>query len=326
MGFSIQKHWYSKSLSWLTALLLPFSWLFRLIVSCRALLYRLGVFSVYRSPLPVVVVGNLTVGGTGKTPLVAHLVEELRSKGLKPAIVMRGYAGKNRAAHEVSANSQAFEVGDEAVVLFERLGCPVVIGKKRVSAIKYVENNCDCDVIISDDGLQHYAMARDVEILVLDGMRRLGNQQLLPAGPLREPVKRLANVDFVVTNGEPQPGEFGMHIEPLQLVSLRNDSRTLPVNAFAGKAIHALAGIGNPDRFFETMTLLGCDVCRHPYPDHHFFSEQDITFDGDIVMTEKDAVKCRFFAKDNHWFLRIGARVDDSLLQAVLLLINGREK
>lgn len=326
MGFSIQKHWYSKSLSWLTVLLLPFSWLFRLIVLCRASLYRCGVFAVYRSRLPVIVVGNLSVGGTGKTPLVCHLVHELRSKGFKPAIVMRGYAGKHRAAHEVGAASQAFEVGDEAIVLFERLACTVVIGKKRVNAIKYIEKNCDCDVIISDDGLQHYAMARDVEILVVDGMRRLGNHQLLPAGPLREPMKRLASVDFVVTNGEPQAGELGMHIEPLAFVSLRDETRTLPITGFKGKAVHALAGIGNPDRFFKTMTLLGCDVCQHAYPDHHFFTEKDITFDGDVVMTEKDAVKCRYFAKDNHWYLRIAARVDASLLQSILILMNGREK
>lgn len=316
---NIQQHWYKPRFTWLTCLLLPFSFLFQMVVFIRRFF-----ITPYKSSLPVVVVGNLTVGGTGKTPLVISLADTLMAKGFQPAVVLRGYKGSAVTPIMVDNESSCSLVGDEALLLARRLRCPIVVCKDRVAAIKHIEKNTQCDIVISDDGLQHYALARDVEILIIDGMRRLGNGAMLPAGPLRESQKRLASVDFVVTNGKPLPGEFGMHVQPTEFVSVANDEVTRPLESLKGETVHAVAGIGNPDRFFHMLKCLDLQVTEHSFPDHHAFTQKDVDHAGFVIMTEKDAVKCKGFSDERHWFCRINAHTDAALIHQLLLQLEGR--
>jgi len=277
---------------------------------------------------PVIVVGNITLGGTGKTPLIIALANLLRSQGLQPGIVSRGYGG-NREPVTVSAESRPEDVGDEAIVLHRRTGCPVRVDPQRVRAVLALCAETTCDVILSDDGLQHYALPRAMEIVVIDGERLLGNGHCLPAGPLREPAARLREVDWVVFNGGSEqgrtlvscqaglaaerPAQACMTLEPACWVNLVSGERiglsALPVAADG--ALHALAGIGNPQRFFETVRALGYKPLCHPFPDHYRFAAQDLNFSRGhlLVMTAKDAVKCEAFAGPHCWYLEIEARL-----------------
>lgn len=299
------------------AILLPLSGLFRLLVSLRRTLYRRGVLRSYRLPVPVVVVGNLSVGGTGKTPLVLWLARTLKHLGLRPGIVSRGYGGKARSwPQTVTADSDPTLVGDEPVVLAARSGCPVVVGPDRVGAAMRLLKR-DVDLILSDDGLQHYRLMRDVEVVVVDATRGLGNRACLPAGPLREPVARLGSVDYVVINGEGllPDGCLNAEVPVLQmrmaagpvLPLLGGEARTL--GDFSGEKVHALAGIGNPDRFFTLLAGAGIDYIPHPHPDHARLTASDVNFaDGQpVLMTEKDAVKCVSFATEACWCVRVEA-------------------
>lgn len=325
--------WYQGS-SWL-ALLKPLSALFRWQAVKRRAAYQRGDKVAWRAPVPVVVVGNITVGGVGKTPLVAGLVEALAEEGYKPGIVSRGYGAK--APHypfSVTAESDAGQSGDEPLLLAQRTGCPVVIDPDRASAAQYLLHQFDCNVIVSDDGLQHYALARDIEIAVIDGQRGLGNGLCLPAGPLREPPARLESVDFVVVNGEgfkQQPDVCHMQLKPEQLINLKSGER-LPADALtAADFVHAVAGIGNPGRFFNALKTLGYKVQPHEFDDHYRFTAADIRFDDQlaVIMTEKDAVKCHAIAHDNCWYLRVNAQLDCdfiSELVAKLGKINHQER
>jgi tetraacyldisaccharide 4'-kinase len=304
-------------------ILYPLSLLFRTGVAVRRLLHRTGALRVERLPVPVIVVGNITVGGTGKTPLVLWLAKRLLDSGYRPGIITRGYRGTEQL-QEVTPRSDPAQAGDEALVLARRALCPVFAARDRAAAGRaLLAAHPACDVLLSDDGLQHYRLARDIEIAVVDGERGLGNGLMLPAGPLREPRARLERVDAVVVNGTPRadfPRGFAMRLEGGRFANLRNPDVTRTASAFAGQKLQALAGIGNPRRFFDALRASGLSFTAQPFPDHYAYSREDLDFPGAdaILMTEKDAVKCAAFAQDNWWYLPVDARVDPALGELIL--------
>ena len=310
--------------TWLTLLLWPLSWLFRLVVAIRRGLYNAGLLHSERLPVPVIVVGNISVGGTGKTPLVLWLAAKLRERGYHPGIISRGFGGTNQSPRAVQPGSDATECGDEPVLLARRGHCPVWIGRDRVATAQaLLAAHPGCNIIISDDGLQHYRLARDAEIAVIDGARGLGNGLLLPAGPLREPPSRLDEVDAVVVRGPATPiapPRYAMTLDPAGLRNVKDASRRVEAGHFQGLRVHAVAGIGNPKQFFDTLISMGVTHTPHAFADHHAFTASDLAFsDCDaVVMTEKDAVKCEAFAADIHWALQVDAHVDDALVHCVL--------
>ncbi|MGH8729927.1 MAG: tetraacyldisaccharide 4'-kinase [Burkholderiales bacterium] len=326
----MQAHWY-RSPNALTWLLFPFSLLFRGAVALRRLLYRAQVLRVQRLSLPIIVVGNITVGGTGKTPLVIALARRLRGLGWNPGIVSRGHGTKNEAPREINPNDDALEAGDEPVLLAEKSGAPVWTGRDRPQTARaLLRAHPECDVLISDDGLQHYALARNVEIVVIDGERRFGNGLLLPAGPLREPVSRLAAADALVINGGKAltgaglPRQFSMRLNGDVFRNVAQPDRIARADDFRGKRLHAVAAIGNPQRFFAQLKSLGLEFVATEFPDHHAFSPADLRLDADaVLMTEKDAVKCRSFARGDWWALPVEAEVDDELLEFLNGALNG---
>lgn len=301
----VQQLWDQRRYS---LLLWPLSLLYFTVISLRRTAYRLGIFTSKVCPVPIVVVGNITVGGTGKTPLVIYLCELLKAKSYKPGIVSRGYGGTLRhGVCRVAADSDVGLVGDEALLLANRLSTPVVIGRSRTAALEYLLLNHDIDIIISDDGLQHYAMCRDLEIAVIDGKRRFGNGFYLPAGPQRESTSRLAEVDMLVCNGLARPFEHEMALKVDGIYQINNENTNFPLNIKNCQTVHAVAGIGNPQRFFDLLRGMGLDVIEHAYPDHAKFCKRDIDFGDDllVIMTEKDAMKCRNFVDDKHWYLKL---------------------
>ena len=314
----LERHWYRTSA--LHLLLTPLSWLFGAAATLRRALYRAGLLEAVRLPVPVVIVGNLSVGGSGKTPLTLHLARQLLDNGWHPGIVSRGYGGKAEGVREVSADSDAGQVGDEPLLMARRDLCPVWIGRDRPAAAQaLLAAHPECDVILCDDGLQHYRLARDVEIVVVDGVRRFGNGRLLPAGPLREPASRHA--DAIVTNGgQPHPGELAMTLQASGFQNLPNPLQVRQAADFTGQMLHAVAGIGFPGRFFKLLLELGLKAELHPFPDHHRFTPADLDHpDADaILMTEKDAVKCAPFADERCWALRVDAQVDPALTTLIL--------
>ena len=306
----LEKYWDSRN--GLSLLLWPLSLLFRGIVAARRLGYRLRIFPQRRFPVPVLVVGNITVGGTGKTPLVIWLAGYLRQRGLRPGLVSRGYGGKARHwPQQVRPDSDPAVVGDEAVMLSARTGCPMCVGPDRPAAVAALLEHTDANVVISDDGLQHYPLARDLEIAVIDGERRLGNGFLLPAGPLREPPGRLDQVDLVIANGRGQSGEYSMKLHQPELRPLAGGDAA-DLSSWSGRAVHAVAGIGNPQRFFDLLERFGLRVEKHPFADHHPYSVEDLQYDDrlPILMTEKDAVKCRRLPCHDCWVVQVNAQPD----------------
>ena len=281
--------------------------------------YIQGKLESYKSDIPIIIVGNLTIGGTGKTPLVAYIAQELTKLGYKPGLVSRGYGGKFRETLQVTKDTPVKQTGDEAQIL-SKLNLPFYIDKNRVRAVKTLANNHDCDVIISDDGLQHYNMNRDIEIVVIDGKRRFGNNLTFPAGPLRESKSRLNSVDFVVNNSGPtKDNEYLMNISPSKFIHLKTGKSYLIKDWPMHKQVHAVAGLGNPGRFFDLLARLGFDITRNSFPDHHNFDEEDLTFLDHlpIIMTEKDASKCRSFNNNKIWYLTIEADVSDKFIAEV---------
>lgn len=269
--------------------------LYALILKFRRWLYRVGIKKPSRLSVPVLVVGNITVGGTGKTPLTAWLATELSQRGWQPGIVSRGYGGSELNTVMLPLDAEPGRYGDEPVWLMRAAKCPVAIGRRRADAGRLLIERMHCDVVLCDDGLQHWSLARDLEVLVVDGERRFGNGRLLPAGPLREPESRAGNVDFVVVNGRTQAaGEIAMVVDANRLVAINDLTRAKSLEEFQGLQVHAVAGIGNPERFFRMLEDKGMQVIRHPFPDHHHFRRSDFDFSPSlpIVMTEKDAVKC----------------------------------
>jgi len=317
----LEAHW--DRLTPVSALLVPFSLLFRAAVALRRMTYATGIAPVHGVPVPVIVVGNITVGGTGKTPAVLWLTEHLRARGYRPGIVSRGHGGAHAAPRRVTGDSDPRAFGDEPVLLARRSGCEVWTGVGRVAAARALLNaQPQCNVLITDDGLQHYGLGRDLEICVLDATRGLGNGWLLPAGPLREPSSRLETVDAIVVNGAGETvasetgsavQRFRMALEGREFYNLADRERRIGPELLRGRRLHAVAGIGNPQRFFSHLRSLGLDFEAHPFPDHHRFKPSDIAYaDADaVMMTEKDAVKCQAFAADTHWVLPVDAAIDD---------------
>jgi len=307
-------------------LLLPLAVLFGLLAALRRSFYRWGLLPITRLSVPVIVVGNIAVGGTGKTPLVIALARLLREAGYQPGIISRGHGGRQRQPAPVGPEADPAEVGDEPVLLARRAGCPVWVGRARGKVAQaMLAAHPEVDVLLSDDGLQHYALARDVEIAVVDAQRWLGNGQLLPAGPLREPGWRLQTVDCVVINGwlasaPLKRNEFTMRLVGDLLYNLRNPLLKARPEVFAGQTVWAMAGIGNPQRFFDHLRRLGLRIVPRAFADHHPFTLADLAQAGEapIVMTEKDAVKCAAFAGDNVWVLPVVAELDPRLGPAVL--------
>jgi len=334
-GLLPEQLWYGQGLlaGALSALLAPLGWLYCSVAGLRALAYRRGWFNAESAGVPVVVVGNLTVGGTGKTPLVLWLVAHLRERGLRPGVAMRGYGGKGQGPPRlVQADSDPFEFGDEPVLLAGRAGCPVVVGPDRVAAARLLASVHGCDIVVTDDGLQHYRLRRDCEILLIDGMRGFGNGRCLPAGPLREPRGRAARADLVVVNlgdgfgdgGFDERGAGGdlgamrMTLVPGDAVNLYHAGEHRALGAFRGERVTAVAGIGNPERFFAMLRNLGLDTVTRAFPDHHRYTASDLARlpDGPVLMTEKDAVKCRAWAAAEHWYVPVQARPDAAFVVA----------
>lgn len=314
----LQRVWYDGNKSGL--ILLPFSGLYWLINSLRSLLYDYEVLQTYAAPAPLIVVGNITVGGTGKTPTVLWLIDELRARGYTPGIVSRGYGGsRSGTSMRVDSDSDAAVVGDEPVLLARRGECPVAVDADRIRAAQMLVDD-GVDVIIADDGLQHRRMQRDFEICVIDGARGLGNRRLLPAGPLRESPRRLDHIDLVLING----GERGTPAYRFELLareaSRLNGSKTRPLADFRDKTVHAVAGIGNPQRFFDLLRGHGIQVIEHSFPDHAPITKTDIAFadDFDVFMTEKDAVKLGQDLADKYWFVAVDFAMDADISNALI--------
>ena len=272
-----------------------------------------------RAGVPVIVVGNIAVGGTGKTPLVIALVEARRARGWRPGVISRGHGRRTRDARRVSAGATPAEVGDEPLLIAHRTAAPVAVAFRRIEAARLLVESGEVDLLIADDGLQHHGLARDLEILVIDGRRRYGNGRLLPAGPLREPAARAARCDFIVCNGgRPEAGEVLMQLELQQAETLDGAARR-SLESFAGQGVHAVAGIGNPKRFFGSLVAKGMQVLPHAFPDHHAFRPADLDFgdDAPVLMTEKDAVKCRDFARPHWYAVPVAALLPESFIEAL---------
>ncbi|HSH40852.1 MAG TPA: tetraacyldisaccharide 4'-kinase [Arenicellales bacterium] len=302
--------WRSRGL--VPRLLLPASWLYRGVSAARRVCYAHGPCRVRRFPRPVVVVGGISVGGSGKTPVVMHVARLLAGQGFHPGIVSRGYGGRRQHLPLwVDAGTPAAECGDEPAMLARNLDVPVVVDPDRPRGVNSLIDKAGCDVVISDDGLQHYAMDRQVEIIVLGG-GSAGNGWCLPAGPLREPLSRLEEADLVVCNGgRARPGRYAMRLRIDALRPLDGEADSPPAS-WAGRRVHAVAGIGNPDGFFNALAALGIEVEPHPFPDHHHFRAADFSAMSGmpIVMTEKDAVKCGTLKLDDAWYARASVELD----------------
>jgi len=302
----------------------PLSKLFEYSVILRKYCYDHNIFAKYRAAVPVIIVGNLTVGGTGKTPLVIYLAHMLAANGYRPGIVSRGYKGQVKSVIMVSPHSNPKVVSDEAVLLANRSQCPVMVSKKRAVGVQQLIQHNKVNVIICDDGLQHYGLQRDIEIAVIDGVRMFGNGYSLPMGPLREPETRLESVDLIVVSGKPRSDrELAMELVCTGVYSLKDPENTRDLKSFKGAQVHAVAGIGYPEKFFQHLRHTGLDIIPHPFPDHHEFSPIDIEFADNklVLMTEKDAVKTKHFASDRHWVVAISAKLPKSFEQTLLRLI-----
>lgn len=327
-------NWFQKQWAAYTfwhILLIPLSWLFGIIVFLRKYFYKNGWLKSYRLNVPVIVVGNINVGGTGKTPLVIWLVEQMQLAGYKPGVVSRGYGGNAQQVIEVLSGSNPIEAGDEAVLIATRTNCPVFVSADRVSAgQRLLVTYPECNVIISDDGLQHYRMQRNVEIVVYDNVKGFGNGALLPAGPLRESIARLKTVDAVISNGaDNRDGAKKFNPIEMQLVAadfynLVDVQKRSSAQGFSQQKILAVAGIGNPQRFFDQLGAMGLQFESRAYADHYIFQANDFEhiIADVILMTEKDAVKCRAFAQSNFWVLPVSAVVNNALMSVVLNKLN----
>lgn len=300
-------------------LLRPLEALYRRVVTRKRARFLSGESASYRAPVPVIVVGNITVGGTGKTPMILWLIEHCRSLGLKVGVVSRGYGAKPpHFPWRVQASQSAVQAGDEPLLIVQRTDVPLMIDPDRSRAVQALLASEPLDLILCDDGMQHYRLARDLELVLIDAARGLGNGRCLPAGPLREPAERLDDVGAVLHNGATvdPPRGFAFGLRPSALVNLRTGERR-PLEHFpAGQALHAVAGIGNPQRFFNTLQGLNWQPVPHPFADHAQFDAQSLAFEPPLplVMTEKDAVKCRDFAGDDWWYLAVDAEPSPSFV------------
>lgn len=304
--------------------LMPFSFIFTDVAKFRRWLYKKGYKPVEKLPVPVIIIGNITLGGTGKTPLVIYLVEQLKTAGFKPGVICRGYGGESETwPLQVMADSDVLQVGDEPLLIAQQADCPVAVGPVRADSARLLLENNVCDVIISDDGLQHYALYRDIEIVVIDGERRFGNNFCLPSGPLREPQERIKEVDFAICNGgEAQENEILMQLEGAYAVNCLTKQRK-PLVEFRELNYHAMAGIGNPQRFFDLLKQYGLECQTHSFPDHYIYTKKEIYHKQAeaVFMTEKDAVKCLDFASEQHWFVPVQAVLESQFSENLIALL-----
>ena len=310
--------------AWWLWLLRPLELLYRAVTALRRQFYASGLLRCYRADKPVVIVGNITVGGSGKTPVVIALVETLQEQGIAVGVVSRGYGASAGAfPYTVCDASTAADCGDEPLLIYQRTRCPCVVAPSRPVAVRTLLQNFAVDLVISDDGLQHYALGRDMEIAVLDAQVGVGNGFCLPAGPLREPVSRLQSVDHVLYRGGDDP-LTGVCYEQDCLVNLATGEQRPVAVVAIGKRIYALAGIGQPEQFFASLGRLGFEIEQRVFPDHYAYNAADLAdlSDKPIIMTEKDAVKCGEFAGANAWYLRIDARLPRALPAAVAALVH----
>lgn len=327
--------WKSRSL--VAVCLLPLTGLFWLLASMRRSLFGHGVLASVKLPVPVIVVGNIAVGGSGKTPVVQWLIDVLRGAGYRPGIISRGYGGAFEGVALVGAEADPERYGDEPVLLARTCGCPVAVGADRpAAAARLLADHPECDVLVSDDGLQHYRLQRNIEVVVVDP-GTLANRWLFPSGPLREGLSRLADCDVVVAHGVLDPAVVArcrttpvmrMRLVGEQLHRLGAPEDRVPLSSFVGRRVHAIAGIGRPERFFSQLAEAGLDVVPHAFPDHHRFKAADLAFDEDAprIMTAKDAVKCESFALADAWVLPVAALIEPGMQETILeKLKHGRE-
>ena len=318
--FDLQYHWYR--ITPLHLFLLPISLLFRALATLRRTLYLSRILTSKKLAVPVIVIGNISAGGTGKTPLTLALAQQLIRHGRHPLIVSRGHGGSAQQPQRVTPDNDVRQVGDEPLLMARRNLCPVWIGKDRAATAQAaLQANPQCDVVLCDDGLQHYRLRRDVEIAVIDGTRGFGNGFMLPAGPLREPVLRLQTVDAVVMNGgEASTGQYAMYLSGEIFYNLLVPGKTVTATELRKLRCHAVAGIGHPQRYFRHLAALGLNIVEHAFPDHYPYRATDLSFaDCDaLLLTEKDAVKCSAFADERYWVLRVEARIDPALTDHIL--------
>ncbi len=332
-----EQAWYDdRPHPWL-ACLIPVAWLYACIVTLRRYGYHYKIFTTHPSTVPVIVVGNLVLGGVGKTPCVIALIEYLHDLGYRPGVISRGYGGRDtKQVHDVKPDSSPEQVGDEPVLIASRTLCPVVVCRNRVESLRYLLAHHNCDLVVSDDGLQHYALQRMIEIVVFDRQRQWGNRRCFPAGPLREPLTRITDpskpqhssnahnrpIDFLIENNAPsqdpklQPTQsyYTMQTMPGAVYAITDPTKQLTPAMCSGKKIYAVTGIANPKRFFATLEKIGYNITGFCiYPDHHHFVASDIDLLGLVIMTEKDAVKYRDFADKRHFCLSITAHLSQSL-------------
>jgi len=306
--------WYSKNI--LSYLLWPFSLLWQWGMQLRQSLYKCGIFGSTHFPVPIIVVGNLTVGGNGKTPMIIALFKLLQEMGFKPGIVSRGYGGAlKKGAYLVTATSNASLVGDEPLLLARRLNCPLAIGAKRVEAVNLLLAHHDCDVVLSDDGLQHLAMGRTMELIIVDGERQFGNGFCLPAGPLRESIKRLQTTQWVIYHSTEPVYLQRFFLQPHCFRSVTKPECTRPLQAFAHQRVAAIAAIGYPQRFLEALRALHITVKATLFRDHHVYKKAELAIykNNTVIMTEKDAVKCATFDLNDAWYLEVSAVLSETL-------------
>ena len=325
--------WYAAAAG--PSLLQPLSWLYGAAVALRRSAYRRGWLAPVRIARPVIIIGNLTVGGSGKTPLTLWLAQRLRAGGAAVGILSRGYGRRTREPREVRPDSDWREVGDEPLLLCRRSGCPTVVDADRVRGARWLIAR-GAGVILCDDGLQHLHLARDGAIIVLDGTRGLGNGRLLPAGPLREPAAGLAAADLLVVNGAPLHPSLQelaargvllrMDLQGTEALPLAPGGAGRPLSSFAGAPVHAVAGIGHPQRFFGDLRAQGLTLIEHPFADHHALAPAELDF-GDglpVLMTEKDAVKCRAYADPRLWYVPVTARFSEAHERQLLAAVRAK--
>lgn len=293
-------------------LLLPLSLVFFIVSRIHFWLYKSSILKVNQSKVPLVVVGNITAGGTGKTPIVISIVNYFESKNKKVGVVSRGYGGKySQESMEVISSSSPIECGDEPLLIKQQTKAAVAVSKKRFKAVEFLNHKYLLDVIISDDGLQHYSMGRQIEIAVIDGKERLGNGLFLPSGPLRDSKNRLNSVDFIINNGSSLDGEISSQLEAKGFINMLTNKKK-DLDFFKGKKCNAVAGIGQPNNFFSILESYGVKVISKSFPDHYQFAEKDLIFANEypIIMTSKDCVKCTPFASDQMWYLDVTAKIE----------------
>ncbi|MBL10124.1 MAG: tetraacyldisaccharide 4'-kinase [Acidiferrobacteraceae bacterium] len=314
----IEKIWYKKSI-FLYALI-PLEFIYWLLVQTKKLLFQVGLFKSEKLNIPVIIVGNLTVGGTGKTPLVIEITRNLVENGYSPGIICRGYGGTIQdLPHLTSAEDSFLLTGDEALLLSEETGCPVVVDSNRIRGCHWLINNAPIDIIISDDGLQHARLVGDIEIAVIDGKRRFGNRHLLPAGPLRESTTRLKTIDLVVVNnGTKMKNEYSM-IGTLKYAVRILDGKQKELSTFNKITVDAICGIGNPDSFFDDLANAGVKIQKHYYPDHHPYKPEDLAIfnSSTLFMTSKDAIKCKQFAQADWWIIPQSIEIESDFITAL---------